>query len=150
PNVEYRNYVGAFVLDPQVGRHEWVVSFDFNSLYPHIEMQLNISPETYIPREQLPKELRELQDKLAVRNVVDYHLQCMNLVRKEVDLEVLKKHNVSMSASGQFYRRDFVGIIPRLNDHVYSGRVKARKELRQHRNELAEIEAELKRRGVEL
>lgn len=149
-NVEYRNYVGAFVLDPQVGKHEWVVSFDFNSLYPHIEMQLNISPETHIPRTRLPKELRDLQDKLAVRNAIDYHIQCQNLVRKEVDLSCLKKYNVSMSASGQFYTRDYVGVIPRLNDHVYSSRVKARKELRQYRNELAKIETELKKRGVEL
>ena len=36
---------GAYVKEPIVGKHEWVVSFDLNSLYPHIIMQYNISPE---------------------------------------------------------------------------------------------------------
>ena len=39
---------GAYVKDPQVGLHNWVVSFDLNSLYPHLIMQYNISPETYV------------------------------------------------------------------------------------------------------
>ena len=39
-------YEGAYVKDPQIGRHKWVASFDLNSLYPHLIMQYNISPET--------------------------------------------------------------------------------------------------------
>lgn len=41
-----RQIEGAYVKDPQVGLHKWVVSFDLNSLYPHLIMQYNISPET--------------------------------------------------------------------------------------------------------
>ena len=36
-------YEGAYVKDPQTGMHEWVLSFDLNSLYPHLIMQYNIS-----------------------------------------------------------------------------------------------------------
>ena len=39
-------YEGAYVKEPQVGMHEWVMSFDLNSLYPHLIMQYNMSPET--------------------------------------------------------------------------------------------------------
>jgi len=39
-------YEGAYVKDPQTGLHNWVMSFDLNSLYPHLIMQYNISPET--------------------------------------------------------------------------------------------------------
>jgi DNA polymerase elongation subunit (family B) len=39
--------LGGYVKDPQVGEHKWVISLDLNSLYPHIIMQYNISPETY-------------------------------------------------------------------------------------------------------
>ena len=39
-------FVGAYVKEPQVGEHKWVMSFDLNSLYPHLIMQYNISPET--------------------------------------------------------------------------------------------------------
>jgi DNA polymerase elongation subunit (family B) len=32
-------YAGAYVMNPIVGKHDWVVSFDLNSLYPHLIMQ---------------------------------------------------------------------------------------------------------------
>ena len=41
-------YEGAYVKEPQTGQHKWIVSFDLNSLYPHLIMQYNISPETMI------------------------------------------------------------------------------------------------------
>ena len=37
---------GGFVKAPAVGSHDWVTSFDLNSLYPNILVQYNISPET--------------------------------------------------------------------------------------------------------
>ena len=46
PNKKTRQIEGAYVKMPQVGLHKWVVSFDLNSLYPHLMMQYNISPET--------------------------------------------------------------------------------------------------------
>ena len=46
----YDTLVGGYVKDPQVGMHKWVVSFDLNSLYPHLIMQYNISPETFMGR----------------------------------------------------------------------------------------------------
>ena len=39
-------YAGAYVKEPKPGCYDWVVSFDLNSLYPHLIMQYNISPET--------------------------------------------------------------------------------------------------------
>jgi DNA polymerase elongation subunit (family B) len=41
-------FEGAYVKDPQVGMHKWVASFDLNSLYPHLMMQYNISPENWL------------------------------------------------------------------------------------------------------
>ena len=41
-------YPGGFVKEPQVGMHEWVCSFDLNSLYPNLIVQYNMSPETII------------------------------------------------------------------------------------------------------
>ena len=45
---KYEQYAGAYVKDPIVGMHEWVASFDLNSLYPHLMMQYNLSPETLV------------------------------------------------------------------------------------------------------
>tara|TARA_Y100000004_G_scaffold74121_1_gene83266 strand:- start:86 stop:2548 length:2463 start_codon:yes stop_codon:yes gene_type:complete len=41
-------FVGGYVKDPHVGMHDWVMSFDLNSLYPNIIIQYNMSPETLI------------------------------------------------------------------------------------------------------
>ncbi len=43
---EPRTIEGGYVKNPHVGMHNWVVSFDLNSLYPHLIQQYNISPET--------------------------------------------------------------------------------------------------------
>ena len=42
-------YAGAYVKEPVPGKYDYVVSFDLNSLYPHLIMQYAISPETLIP-----------------------------------------------------------------------------------------------------
>lgn len=39
-------YEGAYVKRI-VGMHDWVASFDLTSLYPHLIMQYNLSPETF-------------------------------------------------------------------------------------------------------
>ncbi len=39
---------GGLVLEPLVGLHEDVVELDYASLYPHIMLQYNISPETLL------------------------------------------------------------------------------------------------------
>ena len=45
-------YVGAFVLDPEVGLYEDVYCFDFKSLYPSIIKTLNISIESNIDKKE--------------------------------------------------------------------------------------------------
>ena len=49
-NKKVKAYEGAHVKEPITGLHEWVVSFDLTSLYPHLIIQYNISPETFIGR----------------------------------------------------------------------------------------------------
>jgi DNA polymerase elongation subunit (family B) len=41
-------FPGGYVKDPHVGMHDWVMSFDLNSLYPNIIVQYNMSPETIL------------------------------------------------------------------------------------------------------
>lgn len=49
-SVKDAKYAGAYVKEPVPGMYDWVVSFDLNSLYPHLIMQYNLSPETLLPR----------------------------------------------------------------------------------------------------
>ena len=53
-------FEGAFVKEPKPGMYKWVSSFDLNSLYPHLMMQYNISPETLIEPENYTNEIRKI------------------------------------------------------------------------------------------
>ena len=68
--------------DPILGSHDWVVNFDLNSLYPHLIMQYNLSPETLIT-DELPSDLQEIKD---ARPGID------GLVDQVQNLDALKKY----------------------------------------------------------
>lgn len=131
-----RQIVGAYVKDPQVGMHKWVVSFDLNSLYPHLIMQYNISPETYkttiaslATDEGVDKILKGALNDLAIRN------------------EVLAQ-NYTVAATGCCFDRDHQGFLPKLMERVYNDRVKYKKDMIAAKKKLELIDAELKQRGV--
>lgn len=48
---EERAYKGAIVIEPKKGVYKWVIVMDFRSLYPSVILQLNIDPDTYIPKQ---------------------------------------------------------------------------------------------------
>jgi len=49
---EREHFEGAFVYEPTPGLYEWVVSFDFASLYPSIMRQFKISIENFIVKDK--------------------------------------------------------------------------------------------------
>jgi DNA polymerase elongation subunit (family B) len=111
-------YEGAYVKDPHLGKHEYVASFDLNSLYPHLIMQYNISPETLVePRDYTP-EMREI---IAQGVTVDKLLTC------QIDTSRLK--NVTLTPNGQFFRTDIKGFLPDIMERIYNGRVIYKKSM---------------------
>lgn len=55
------DYAGAYVKDPQVGKHAWIASFDVNSLYPSIMREWNISSDRHLPLQWLKDYLRTME-----------------------------------------------------------------------------------------
>jgi DNA polymerase elongation subunit (family B) len=100
-------FEGAFVKDPLIGGHKWVASFDLNSLYPHLIMQYNISPET-LTHEKIPCTVDQL-------------------LAQQIDTSYAKKRDLSMSANGWCYRRDIKGFMPELMETMYANRSKFKK-----------------------
>ena len=107
-------FEGAYVKDPILGSHDWVVNFDLNSLYPHLIMQYNLSPETLIT-DELPSDLQEIKD---ARPGID------GLVDQEQNLDALKKYNLTYTPNNEFYRRDIYGFLPEMMQQIYDDRVK--------------------------
>jgi DNA polymerase elongation subunit (family B) len=101
-------YAGAYVKEPIPGIYDWVVSFDLNSLYPHLIMQYNISPET-------------LLDERHPQATVDRILQ------EQINFELYKDYAVC--ANGAMYRKDVKGFLPELMEKMYGDRVIFKKKM---------------------
>ena len=107
-------FEGAYVKEPILGSHDWVVNFDLNSLYPHLIMQYNLSPETLIT-DELPDDLQVIKD---ARPGID------GLVDEVQNLDALEKYNLTYTPNNEFYRRDIHGFLPEMMQQIYDDRVK--------------------------
>jgi len=104
-----RQNVGGYVKDPIRGLQKWVVSFDLNSLYPHLIMQYNISPETY-------KGLH------PARTSID------DILKGAYD-DIDNPDNCTIGGSGAMYTKDFKGFLPTLMERTYNDRVVWKKKM---------------------
>ena len=99
-------YAGAYVKEPKAGRYDWVVNFDLNSLYPHLIMQYNISPET----------LRETRHPSA---------SVERILNQECEID----SQYATCANGAQYRKDVRGFLPELMEKMYNERVIFKKKM---------------------
>lgn len=118
PSSKDRQNVGGYVKDPQVGMHEWVMSFDLNSLYPHLIQQYNISPDTRV-RVIDDDKLLKMRSQASVDN----------LLAGKIDTEYLKKVNLTMTPNGEFYRRDKKGFLNALMQKMYNDRAEYKRKM---------------------
>ena len=101
-------YAGAYVKEPIPGKYDWVVSFDLNSLYPHLIMQYNISPETL---------LEQRHPSVNVDKILS----------EEVTFQMYKDNAVC--ANGAMYRKDVRGFLPELMEKIYKDRTIYKKKM---------------------
>ena len=101
-------YAGAYVKEPIPGMYDWVVSFDLNSLYPHLIMQYNISPET-------------LLDEKHPTVTVD------KILNQELTFELYK--DKAVCANGAMFRKDVRGFLPELMEKIYEDRTIYKKKM---------------------
>lgn len=101
-------YAGAYVKEPIPGVYDWIVNFDLNSLYPHLIMQFNVSPET-------------LLDERCPNVSVD------KILNQEVSFEMYSDYAVC--PNGAMYRKDVRGILPELMEKMYNERVIFKKKM---------------------
>jgi DNA polymerase elongation subunit (family B) len=136
-------FEGAYVKEPQVGLHNWVASFDLNSLYPHLMMQYNISPETLIEVKDYTPEMRDVLSK---------GISVDRLLSKESNLSRLE--GVTITPNGQYFTTEKQGFLPRMLEEMYVDRSKFKKlmitakkeyEVEKDKSKLYEIEKRIAR-----
>ena len=105
-------YIGAYVKDPQVGQHKWVMSFDLNSLYPHLIMQYNISPEMLLPQTMPYND-----------NTID------EMLSQQIDLSMLPDAKVARTPNGALFRTKKQGFLPEMMQEMYNDRTIYKKKM---------------------
>ena len=106
--------VGGHVKEVRPGLSKWVVSFDLNSLYPHLIMQYNISPETFVRRKQGFR---------SIDNLLTGAFEGATFQNEII------KDNYCITANGCMYRKDKQGFLPQLMEKMYNDRVIYKKKM---------------------
>jgi len=112
-------YEGAYVKDPICGMHEWVASFDLNSLYPHLIMQYNISMETLVD----PKKYNDNMRGFISNNNINVEA----LLAQQIETSVLKDLDVTVTPNGQLFSIKKQGVMPEIMDNMYKDRTRYKK-----------------------
>ena len=112
-----QKFMGAYVKEPQVGMHNWVVSFDLNSLYPHLIMQYNISPETY-------------------NGITMDTVNVEKMLNKEVQIE----GNFATTPNGARFSKNKQGFLPEILENLYDERVLWKKKMIEFQKEFQQTD----------
>lgn len=128
PGDDLGELVGGYVKDPVMGFSDWVVSLDLNSLYPHLMLQYNMSPETYISDDRV------------------YCTPEMVLEGKFSNEDELK----ARCANGVAFRKDKKGMIPTIIEEYYAERATVKKKMLADESRMELIKAEMKNRGMKV
>jgi len=113
---QQQSFAGGFVLDPKIGKHKWLMSSDLNSLYPHLIMQYNISPE----------KITTL--KLDI-----------NIDKMIANEDISIPNNLCVTPNGCTFKTDSQGLLPRLMEKLYNERKKIKKEMLTHHQKAISI-----------
>jgi len=109
-HIKETKYEGAYVKEPQLGQHKWVVSFDINSLYPHIIIQYNISPE-------------------KILGVKSSGVSVTKMLSNQTPLAHLKTEGACITPNGAMFKNDSQGFLPEMMETMYNERVIYKKRM---------------------
>ena len=113
--------MGGYVKDPKIGMSNWVVNFDLDSLYPHLIMEHNISPEVFIEK---------IEGHLSTEQIMDGGYKKYINKLKEID--------ATITANLCVYSRKKRGFLPELMDKIYEKRIVYKKQLKAVKKKYAE------------
>lgn len=118
---------GGHVKVPKPGFSKNMLSFDLDSLYPHLMMQYNMSPETFIPNHS---EMVSIPEVLAgnYKNTTQY----------------------AVSGNGACFTKEFKGMIPTIVEEYYANRKAVKKEMLGVEQEMEIIKTLMQKRGLKV
>ena len=124
-NIKRQSYAGAAVKEPKPGAYKWIMSYDLTSLYPHLIMQYNISPETLV---------EDMFDNTDIEDMI------AGKYKNET------KH--CLAANGYYFKRDKQGFLPSMMERLYTERKMYKGKMLEEQQKLEDIKAEISRRNL--
>lgn len=131
------NYMGAYVKDPQIGRFDWVVSFDIASLYPHLIEEFNLSPETL--HEQHTDSERALLENVSIDT----------LLNESIPTDTLAA-GLTITPNKQLFHTEQVGFLPEIMKRMFSERTQYKKKMIEAKKKLESIKSKATPQDIEL
>lgn len=152
PKAETVDFEGAFVHTPIVGAHKLILAEDLNSLYPHIEQQYNMGPETIVEDELRANIIFDLCEE--IRGITPTweqtaaHSALLNAIQDDREIidelinwslaglpnrfKCLTDHNVSMAPNLQFFHNDVESCYSLITKEIYGTRKAFKREMLDH------------------
>ena len=135
-------FTGAYVQEPQAGKHKWVYDLDITSMYPSVIRSLNVSPETKIGKVTGWNEEEFInKSKEKTYTMLNKNNKEMGKMTKQELQKYFDEASVSISSNGIIYRTDKQGLIPALLEKWFNERVEMRKLVKKF-NEQGDTERE--------
>lgn len=158
-NNESFKYTGAYVVPTINKKHKWIISLDVNSMYPHIQMEWNISPEKLVKNLTVESWLQSLTieqiDELISKSDNPKQIEFLNELKtiNEMGLKVtpINKDDLDerilnmaipahpdyiMTANGFYFQKGDLGIIPELLQFNYNERKSVKSKLKKIEKQL--------------
>src|SRR5690606_2573362 len=101
--------------------------FDLNSLYPHLIMEFNISPEMFIEPSDYTEEMH---------NILSQNITVDGLLDQKFNLSTLRNENVTLTPNGQFFRTHKQGFLAKMLEDMYNDRSAYKKKALEAKKEL--------------
>jgi DNA polymerase elongation subunit (family B) len=146
-NIKKEPYKGAFVKPPMVGMHKYVASFDLDSLYPHLIMQYNISPDTFVPPELYDGKMRKFVKEFSNDQLPKRMLE---LEENDVDWEWMGDYNVTFTPNGEFFATSEEGFLGEIMRTLYDDRKKFKRMMLDEKDHLERVKEEMRKRNIEI
>jgi DNA polymerase elongation subunit (family B) len=110
-------FVGAFVKEPIPGSYDYVVSMDLTSLYPHIMMLLNVSPDTLVEQRFSGISIESILQKSS---------------------KLPEDFEYAVAPNGSMYKKDQMGFLPELLEKMFQKR-------KQYKDKMKELKKEFEK-----
>lgn len=123
-------FTGAYVKDPILGYHKWIVSFDYKSLYPSIIRLLKMSPESLI-KGQDDNRFDTLQ----------------KILTRAYDTASAKAKGHGVAGNGSVFDQSIDGVLPETMKYLMEERDIVKGEMKSKDRILQKVKAELKERN---